>query len=227
MKDLSFPEISKEVQQSVFGAWGGSNSQSQDYDYDGGWLDEVVVGGGGSSGGSGGSGGGFDWPGGGEGGDPGYDYGGGGGGGGGYDYGENFVSPDSFVNVAEGDASAEEFWDVDSKLRAAVNAAGLGAGFTGTSMDAITAITREVGLTAKTFAKVGTGIGAAGVVIGGVETVIAVKEVVTGEDPWTDTDTLNAIATGLGAAALVPGPHSLVFGGLSIMVGLVGAAYSN
>lgn len=227
MKELNFPEISKEIQQSVYGAWGGSNSQNQDVDY---YipLDEVVVGGGGGSGDSGGSGGGFDWGGsGGIGDDGGYDYGSGGGGGGGADYGDNFISADSFINVAEGDATEAEFYDVDSKVRAAVNATGLAAGFTGTSLDGITAITKELGFTVKTFAKVGTGIGVAGVTIGAVETVIAVKEVVTGEDPWTDTDTLNAMATVLGAAALVPGPHSIICGGLSVMIGMVGTAYSN
>lgn len=30
MKNLNFPEISKDVQQSIYGAWGGSNSQTQD-----------------------------------------------------------------------------------------------------------------------------------------------------------------------------------------------------
>ncbi len=227
MKELNFPEISKEIQQSVYGAWGGSNSQNQDVDY---YipLDEVVVGGGGGSGDSGGSGGGFDWGGsGGIGDDGGYDYGSGGGGGGSAEYGDNFISADSFINVAEGDATEAEFYDVDSKVRAAVNATGLAAGFTGTGIDAMDAITKEIGLSVKTLGKVGNTIGVAGVVIGGVETYIAVAEATSGRDPWTETDTLNAMATVLGAAALIPGPHSIICGGLSIAIGLVGTAYAN
>jgi hypothetical protein len=54
MRNLKFPEIEKKVQQSVYGAWGGSNSNEPTYDE--GWLNEVIVGGGGSSGGSGDSG---------------------------------------------------------------------------------------------------------------------------------------------------------------------------
>jgi hypothetical protein len=222
MKNLKFPEIEKKVQQSVYGAWGGSSSY--DPTINGGWLDEVVVGGGGNSGGSSGD---WDW------GDIGQDNGGwgdqgsGGGGGSSYDFGDNFISSTSFINVAEGDATTDEFYDVDSKIRGAVNATGLAAGFTGTAMDGLTAITKEIGFSAKTFGAVGTKIGAAGVVIGGVEVVIAAKEAVTGENPWTDTDTLNAISTSLGVAALVPGPHSIICGGLSIMIALVGTAYSN
>jgi len=57
MRNLSFPEISKEVQQSIYGAWG--SSRSDDPTYYGGSLDEVIVGpsGGGNSGGGGSS----DW----------------------------------------------------------------------------------------------------------------------------------------------------------------------
>lgn len=60
MKNLNFPEISKEIQQSVYGAWGGSNSN----DPNGGWFDNgdgitIITNPG--SGGSGGSDGGFDW----------------------------------------------------------------------------------------------------------------------------------------------------------------------
>lgn len=60
MKNLKFPEISKEIQQSIFGAWG--SGQSDDQTYYGGELDEVIIGpgNGGSSGGDSG-GGGFDW----------------------------------------------------------------------------------------------------------------------------------------------------------------------
>lgn len=82
MENLKFPELSKKIQQSIFGAWGNGNSDYSDdpYWHLGGELDEVVIGGGGSSGGdSGGSGwgdnnGGNDL---GDGG-PGDDYGGGG-----------------------------------------------------------------------------------------------------------------------------------------------------
>lgn len=217
MSNLKFPEIEKKVQQSVYGAWGGSNSSSE-ITYDGGWLDEVIIGGG-----SGGSSGDWDW--GTNGNDDGSNWGdqsgGGGGGGGGSDFGDNFIPADSFVNVAEGDATDAEFYDVDSKIRTAVNATGLAAGFTGTAIDGLAAITKEIGFSVKTFAAVGTKIGAAGVVIGGVEVVIAAKEAINGENPWTDSDTLNAISTSLGVAALVPGPHSIICGGLSIMIGLV------
>ena len=124
-------------------------------------------------------------------------------------------------------SSTIDFYAVDSQIRTAVNSTGLAAGFTGTAMDGLAAITAEIGFSVKTFSTVGTKIGAAGVVIGGVECVIAVKEAVNGEDPWTDTDTLNAISTSLGVAALVPGPHSIICGGLSVMISLVGTAYSN
>lgn len=153
--------------------------------------------------------------------------GGSGGGGGGSTSGSNVISPVSLLKVAQGNASSTEFYNVDSKIRAAVNATGLAAGFTGSSMDAITAITKEIGFSVKTFGSVGTSIGAAGTIIGGIEVVIAAKEAYSGENPWTEADTLNAISTALGTAALVPGPHSLICGGLSIMVGLVGTAYSN
>lgn len=145
MKDLIFPEISKEIQQSVYGAWSGSSSNEPP---NGGWFDNgdgiTIIGNGGSGGSDGGWGG--------MGGNGGYDDGGywgnqgGSGGGSGSDYGANFISPDSFLNVAQGDASSDEFWEVDSKVRSAVNATGLAAGFTGTAMDAITAITTEVRL---------------------------------------------------------------------------------
>lgn len=225
MNELNFPEISKEIQQSVYGAWGGSNSQNQDVDY---YipLDEVVVGGGGGSSSSGGSGGGFYWGGsGGNGDDGGYDYYQGAGGGG--EYGDNSISADSLINVAEGDATEEEFYDVDSKIRAAVNATGLAAGFTGTAMDGIKAITEEIGFTATKFGAIGTKIGYAGVIIGGVEVVIAASEAVTGENPWDSADTLNLLSTGLGVAAVVFPGTAIVLGGLSIAVGLVGTAYSN
>ena len=61
MRNLKFPEIDKKIQQSVYGAWGGSNS-NEPPPIDGGWLDNVNVGpSGGSSGGSGGYGSGGSW----------------------------------------------------------------------------------------------------------------------------------------------------------------------
>jgi hypothetical protein len=227
MKDLIFPEISKEIQQSVFGAWGGSNSNEPP---NGGWYDNgdgitIISNGGGGSGGSGGSWGDI-------GGNGGYDNGGywgdqgGSGGGGGSDNGDNHISPERFLNVAEGDASAEEFWDVDSKVRAAVNSTGLAAGFTGTAMDGLAAITKEIGFTVKTFGQTARGIGAVSVAIGGAEVYFAATEAISGENPWTQTDTLNTVSTILGGIALVPGPHSIICGGLSIAIGLVGTAYS-
>ena len=231
MRNLKFPEIDKKIQQSVYGAWGGSNS-NEPPPIDGGWLDNVNVGpSGGSSGSSGGnygSGGSWDY------GDNGsYDNGGywgdsgGSGGGSGYDLGDNYIDSTSFLNVVEGDANANDFYEVDSKIRNAVNATGLAAGFTGTAMDGLAAITKEIGFSVKTIGNVSHGIGIAGVVVGGVETYIAVAEAVSGRDPWTETDTLNAMATVLGTAALIPGPHSIICGGLSIAIGLVGTAYVN
>ncbi|MEG1022839.1 MAG: hypothetical protein RSF34_00090 [Flavobacterium sp.] len=231
MKNLNFPEISKDVQQSIYGAWGGSNSQTQDYDYYGGELNEVIVGGGGSgsSGGSGGSGGGFDW---GSGG--GYDngggdyYGGGSGGGGSYDGDDSshIIAAHSLLNYAEGDADANETDEVTTKIRTAINAVGLASGFTGTAIDGISAITKEIGFTAKSFASVGK-IGIAGVAIGGVEVVIAATDAVNGDDPWDDADTLNALSFALGVAAIAFPPSAIVLGGMSVIVGLVGTAYSN
>ncbi|GIQ60558.1 hypothetical protein Flavo103_36940 [Flavobacterium collinsii] len=61
MRNLKFPEIDKKIQQSIYGAWGGSNS-NEPPPIDGGWLDNVNVGpSGGSSGGSGGYGSGGSW----------------------------------------------------------------------------------------------------------------------------------------------------------------------
>lgn len=225
MRNLKFPEIKKKVQQSVYGAWGGSNSNEPVYD--GGWLDEVVIGGGDSGGGSGSSGswdygdnGSYD--------NGGYwgDYGGGGVPEADNDFGENFIVANSMLNFAQGVANAGEANYVENQIRNAVNATGLATGFIGTAIDAITAITKEIGFSAKTFGSVGK-IGVVGVVIGSVEVYIAAQEAISGEDPWKDGDTLNAISTVLGAAALFPGKHSIVCGGMSVMVGLVGTAYSN
>ncbi|MBF4485720.1 hypothetical protein [Flavobacterium sp. CSZ] len=62
MTDLNFPEISKEIQQSVYGACGGSNSN----DPNAGWYDNgdgiTIIGNGGSGGGGGSDDGwGFEW----------------------------------------------------------------------------------------------------------------------------------------------------------------------
>lgn len=223
MRNLKFPEIEKKVQQSVYGAWGGSNSN----DPNGGWYDNgdgiTIIGNGG-----GGSSGGWDY------GDNGsYDDGGywgdyGGGGGSSYDFGDNFINSNSMLNFAQGHANYQESNEVEDKIRSAVNATGLAAGFTGTAMEAITAITKEIGFSAKAFGAVGSKIGAAGILIGGHEVIVAVTEASTGENPWDSADTLNAISTGLALfAVIIPGPHSIVLGGLSVMVGLVGTAYSN
>ncbi|WP_428228682.1 hypothetical protein [Flavobacterium sp.] len=246
MRNLKFPEIEKKVQQSIYGAWGSSNSN----DPNGGYidLDEIIIGGGGSGGGGGidyyipldevivGGGG----SGGGSGSNGGWDYGnngsydnggywgdsGGSGGGAGYELGDNFIEANNMLVFAQGHANTQQSHEVEDRIRSAVGVTGLAAGFTGTSIDAISAITKEIGFTAKTFSAVGSKIGVAGVMIGGVETYVAVAEAVGGIDPWTDADTLNAMATALGVAALVPGPHSIICGGLSIAIGLVSTAYS-
>ncbi|MFH7017575.1 hypothetical protein [Flavobacterium sp. FlaQc-47] len=225
MRNLKFPEIEKKVQQSVYGAWGGSNSNEPLYD--GGWLDEVVIGGGGSGGGNGSSGswdygdnGSYD--------NGGYwgDYGGGGVPEADNDFGENFIVANSMLNFAQGVANAGEANYVENQIRNAVNATGLATGFIGTAMDGLEAITKEIGFTVKTFGKVATGIGAVSVVIGGREVYIAAQEAISGVDPWDEADTLNAVSTLLGGIALIPGPHSIICGGLSIAIGLVGTAYS-
>ncbi|GGF28107.1 DUF6973 domain-containing protein [Flavobacterium limi] len=102
MKDLNFPEISKEIQQSVYGAWGGSQSN----DPNGGWYDNgdgitiITNPGGGSGGGSG------DWGSGGIGDDGGdqWDQPGSGGGGGG--------SPDPAIadGILENPNASELWW---------------------------------------------------------------------------------------------------------------------
>lgn len=112
------------------------------------------------------------------------------------------------LNFTQGQTNTQNSHVIEEKIRSAVNATGLAAGFTGTSIDAISAITKEIGFTATKFASVGK-IGAAG------------------EKPWDDAATLNAISTGLSIVALVPGPHSIICGGLSVMIGIVGTAYLN
>ena len=239
--------MKKKVQQSIYGAWGSSNSN----DPNGGYidLDEVIIGGGGSGGGGGidyyipldevivgggGSGGGSGSSGGWDYGDNGsYDNGGywgdtgGSGGEAGYELGDNFIDANSMLNFAQGIANSDESDKIAQKVRSAVNAAGLAAGFTGTAMEAIKAITTEIGFTAKAFGAVGSKIGVAGIIIGGTEVVVAVKELATGEDTWDDADTLNAISTILAIGAVAFPPSAIVLGGLSIAVGLVGTTYSN
>jgi len=96
-----FPQISKKIQQSVFGAWGGSGSD--DETYDGGWLDEVIVvadGGGGNSGGSD-----YDWGWDDNQNDYGDNYGDDYGGGGGGDYGDDAnTDPVTLTNAGDMDS---------------------------------------------------------------------------------------------------------------------------
>lgn len=225
MRNLKFPEIEKKVQQSIYGAWGGSNSNDPNPP-NGGWYDDgsgiTIIGNGGGGGSSGG------WN------DNGsYDNGGywgdtgGSGGGAGYELGDNFIDANSMLNFAKGIANSDESDNIAQKVRSAVNATGLATGFTGTAMEAIKAITTEVGFTAKTFGALGSKIGYAGIVVGGSEFVIAVGEYISGEDTWHTTDTLNAISTGLAISAVFFPPNAIILGGLSIAVGLVGTAYGS
>lgn len=234
MRNLKFPEIDKKVQQSIYGAWGGSNSNDPNPPPNGGWYDNgdgitiIGTGGGGGGGGGGYSGGGStgSWGDNGSYDNGGYwgDYGGGGNGAADHDYGENFINPNSMLNYAYGISNPEENYEIDGKIRSAISATGLAAGFTGTAIEAIKAITQEVGFSAKAFGAVGTKIGAAGVVIGGVDVVIAITD---DQHVWNEADTVNLIATSLGAAALFFPPSAIVLGGLSLMVGLVGTAYTS
>lgn len=86
---------------------------------------------------------------------------------------------------------------------------------------------QEMGFTPSRFASFGRGFGIASVATGGTEVFIAAYDASTGVDPWTDTDTLNAISTVFGGLALIPGPHSIICGGISIAIGLVGQASSD
>jgi len=218
MRNLKFPEIEKKMQQSVYGAWGGSSSNEPTYW--GGELGVTVTGGGhGWGSDSFGSGGDRDY-------DYGPDYGGGHSGSGGGDFfGDNFIDSNNMLVFAQGLANSQDH-EVEDKIRSAVNATGLAAGFTGSAMSGLEAITKEIGFTVKTFGKATTGIGAVSVVIGGHEVYIAAQEAMSGKDPWDQLDSLNLVSTILGGAALIPGPHSIICGGLSIAIGLVGTAYS-
>lgn len=136
------------------------------------------------------------------------------------------ISNDSFIDFASGEASDATNNEIAEKIRAA--AAGLAAGAAGTMLEGLDKTIQKIGFTPTKLASVGKGLGVASVVIGGTELVIAAAEVASGERDWNDTDTLNTIATALGATAVFfPGPQSIIFGGLSIMVGLVGAAYTS
>ncbi|GIQ60554.1 hypothetical protein Flavo103_36900 [Flavobacterium collinsii] len=229
MRNLKFPEIDRKIQQSVYGAWGGSNSNEPP---NGGWFDNgdgitiISNGSGGSD--SYGSGGSWDYGNNGSYDNGGYwgDSGGSGGGGTAHDLGENFIDANNMLVYAQALSNTQESHHVEEKVRSAVNATGLAAGFTGTAMDGLAAITKEIGFTVKTFGKAATGIGVVSVVIGGREVYIAAQEAASGKDPWDTADSLNLVSTLLGGAALVRGPHSIICGGLSIAIGLVATAYS-
>ncbi|MFH6987875.1 hypothetical protein ACHRVW_09030 [Flavobacterium collinsii] len=228
MRNLKFPEIDKKIQQSVYGAWGGSNSNEPP---NGGWFDNgdgiTIISNGSGGGDSYGSGGSWDY-----GNNGSYDNGGywgdsgGNSGGSGYDFGDNFIDSNNMLVYAQALSNTQESHHVEEKVRSAVNATGLAAGFTGTAMDGLAAITKEIGFTVKTFGKAATGIGVVSVVIGGREVYIAAQEAASGKDPWDTADSLNLVSTLLGGAALVRGPHSIICGGLSIAIGLVATAYS-
>lgn len=135
---------------------------------------------------------------------------------------ENFVNHDSFLNYAQGDADGYEISDIESKVRSAAGVVGLGSGFTGTAIDGLNALIQELGFTPSKVVGFGQALGIASVVIGGSEIYFQARDAANGVDPWTDADTLNAASTVFGAAALIPSPFSLVFGGISIGIGLVG-----
>ncbi|WP_286435600.1 hypothetical protein [Myroides odoratimimus] len=224
-----FPELSEKKQQSIYRAWGDSRSDPNyredmpNYDMDniliisnGGrdtvpneWLNEIVItsddgyansnsGGSSDSNWSNGWGNG-DFAGTPSSGDSHYN-----------------ISNDSFIDFASGEGSDATNNEIAEKIRAT---SGLAVGAAGTMLEGFDKTIQKIGFTPTKPASVGKGLGVA-------NRVIAVAEISSGQRDWNDSNRFNAIATGLGiAAVIIAGPPSIILGGLSIMVGLVAAAY--
>ncbi|MDM1457308.1 hypothetical protein HX025_11705 [Myroides odoratimimus] len=227
MKEIMFPELSEKKQQSIYRAWAGSRSDPNyredipNYDMDNiliisngsrdtvpnEWLNEIVItsDGGYTNSNSGGSS------------DSNWSNG---------DFAERpssgdshyNISNDSFIDFASGEGSDATNNEIAKKIPAT---AGLAVGAAGTMLEGFDKTIQKIGFTPTKLASVGKGLGVA-------SRVIAVAEVSSGQRDWNDSNRFNAIATGLGiAAVIIARSPSIILGGLSIMVGLVAAAYSS
>lgn len=230
MSNFKFSILPIKEQKALFGGFGGTDT------YNLGYLDTVYIGfdeggsnGGNDSGGGWDSGGWDNYPGGGSSGGPGGSYGGGSGGNTQDSDGDSQISGELAIEVAEGDATTNELREFNDKVSDAVGHIGLtAANFASDVYSSTSALMNELGFNTfkgiKTLKVAGKTLGVAGVVVGGVEMYFGIQDAVDGTDSWDSADTLNALSTALGVATLVPGPHQVVTGGLSLALGLVSAA---